>query len=145
MFSVSKMPPHLRIASRTIVTENGCWEYQGHILKTGYGWASGEIKGKPDFTHRIMYRWARGEITKGTHIDHLCSNRACCNPSHLEMVSPKENARRSKITNANKTHCPKGHEYAPETTYYRKDRFGRQCNICNLENYYRRKTKIALG
>jgi len=138
---VSKWPAHLRVISKTTVDSNGCWNYEGYRVPAGYGWATGYTPQKSEFTHRIVYLWKTGAISAGSHIDHLCRNHACCNPSHLEEVTPKENAARSPITNASVTHCPQGHEYTAENTYRRKDRPGRQCNTCNREKYYKQKAK----
>lgn len=70
-----------------------CWIYTGYIdRKTGYGQFGGG-KGT-NLPHRIAYQYTVGPIGKGLHIDHLCRVRACCNPAHLEPVTPRENIRR---------------------------------------------------
>lgn len=74
----------------------------------------------------------------GTHIDHLCRNRRCVNPTHMEVVTPNENWRRGASPvgiNARKTHCKHGHEFTPENTKWRmRPHRGtlptRSCRIC---------------
>ena len=77
------------------VLKNGCWQWIGCIHRLGYGIcnALGEI-----LAHRVVYREVVGKIPEGMTIDHLCRNRSCVNPSHLETVSLAENVRRSPRT-----------------------------------------------
>ena len=73
---------------------DGCWEWD-RVGNHGYG----EWKGL--LAHRVSYELASGEvIPEGLHIDHLCRNRRCCNPEHLEAVTPMENAQRAAKLNA---------------------------------------------
>jgi hypothetical protein len=81
-----------------------CWPFTGRQSAKGYGW---------------FYCDGR---------EHLCRNRICANPYHLEPVTSAENTRRSPVYNGAKTHCPQGHEYTPENTYINRGR--RNCREC---------------
>jgi hypothetical protein len=74
-----------------------------------------------------------GPIPEGMEIDHLCRNRGCVNPEHLEPVTRQENIRRSQsisVANAAKTHCPYGHLLSGANLYLRPNRGGRACREC---------------
>jgi hypothetical protein len=73
--------------------KDGCWEWTGHVNGSGYPQTS--WKCTRFSTHRLSYLAFVGEIPKGMQVDHLCRNRRCVNPSHLEPVTCKENIRRS--------------------------------------------------
>lgn len=82
--------------------------------------------------HRVSYLWGKGEIPTGLDLDHLCRNRACVNPDHLEAVSRSVNLLRGKTIpakHASKTHCPQNHEYSTENTYIGANG-SRQCRTC---------------
>lgn len=127
-----------RFESKT-VRGDGCWTWTGaHYKNSGYAmFAMRDLDGKwrPTVGHRVAYQIHRGPIPDGLQLDHLCRNRGCVNPDHLEAVEQRVNIARGvgqSVLNAAKTHCPKGHEFTPENTYVRptgKHR-SRECRTC---------------
>ena len=115
----------------------GCWVWKGHQHRQGYGVTS--FKGQTHLAHRMLYMMLVGPIPEGKELHHVCENVACCNPAHLQPVTPKvhHTLNPRSIANGNrlKTHCPKGHEYTDENTWaqipkrypYRYDRVCRTC------------------
>ncbi len=82
-----------RISRFVVESPNGCWEWNGSRFKTGYG--KMRIDGRTVSVHRASYEAHVGPIPDGLQIDHLCRNRPCCNPAHLEPVTASENLRRA--------------------------------------------------
>lgn len=109
--------------SRIERTDNGCWNYTGTIGTRGYGQILQTT------AHRWFYTKLVGPIPNGLQIDHLCRNKQCVNPAHLEPVTGAENARRR---DEGMTHCPRGHEFNAENTYMRA-RGQRECRPCRAE------------
>lgn len=108
--------------------ENGCWEWQG-ALTLGYAtfWSGRHVVR----AHRWLYESMYGTIDNRDVVDHVCRNKACVNPSHMERVSFPTNVLRGNIYNSSKTHCPRGHEYTVENTYYYKNVNHRVCRMCD--------------
>jgi hypothetical protein len=75
-----------------VASQGDCWVWFGALNDDGYGviWDGTRLV----YAHRLMYRWAFGEVPVGLTIDHLCRVRACVNPIHLEPVTNRENIRR---------------------------------------------------
>ena len=107
-----------------VIQESGCWDWVG-TLSQGYGRMRGAS------AHRIAYEQAKGPIPEGLTIDHLCRNRACGNPDHMQAVTNRENVLRGvgpTARNARKTHCPKGHPFDEANTF--TGRGYRECRTC---------------
>jgi len=129
----------------------GCWPWRGHVTKKGYGlfWAGYDL-GRLKAAHRFAYALLRGTIPKGATIDHLCRNRSCVNPDHLEPVTNRENVRRGfgpSAVNARKTHCIHGHEFTRENTYIVVSKGARYCRECanvNAARYRAKRRAITL-
>lgn len=108
---------------------------------SGYGqWYHPEF-GK-SYAHIISYKLNGGFIPEGWQIDHLCRVRLCCEPSHLEAVTPQENLRRVPTFGANKTHCKYGHEFTEENTRTNARGY-RRCRVCDRERAAQVRAKRA--
>lgn len=122
-----------RILARVVAAGNDCWEWAGAHNPDGYGTAY--PASKPRGAHRVVYELLVGPIPEGLTIDHLCRNRGCVNPDHMETVPKSVNILRGVgpgALNAAKTHCPQGHPYDTENTYVKPDG-QRVCRTCKRE------------
>lgn len=127
-----------------------CWEWLASKSSRGYGWFYINRRGYQ--AHRISYLLFYGYIDNNLVIDHLCRNHSCVNPKHLEAVTQKENTQRgltgyhpnSGIVNRSKTHCPQGHEYTPENTYFNPCG-SRECRVCRTKRYNDYKNRHTKG
>lgn len=112
------------------VVENGeCWEFAG-ALRNGYGVIG--VEHSTVYTHRYVYERMVADIPDGLVIDHLCRNRACCNPAHLEPVPQRLNCQRGERAGTRVTACKHGHDYTPENTYTNPQGY-RACRTCIRE------------
>ena len=86
-----------------------CWPWTVSVNSGGYGMLLERGRGSKRLTaHRLTYELAKGPIPSDLEIDHLCRNRRCCNPDHLEPVTSLENQRRGLNVALRET-CKKGH------------------------------------
>lgn len=83
-----------RVLARVMVNAAGCWMWQGAVSAKGYGAIN--VDGRVIGVHRVTFANAHGPVPNGLHVDHLCAVRLCCNPVHLEAVTPAENDRRAR-------------------------------------------------
>ena len=100
----------------SIVPITGCWMWMLAINPDGYGWARMRGLKQHRLAHRVAYEAFVGPIPKGLQIDHVCRNRWCVNPSHLDPVTQTENFERGIRARGEDTHCRRGHEFTPENT-----------------------------
>lgn len=126
--------------------QDGCWDWPGTRTAGGYGQMRGGSKVKI-YVHRASYEAFVGPIPDGLHIDHLCRNRACFNPAHLEPVTNAVNCARGMSPGAvvaRTNICARGHELTEDNVIRRSDG-ARQCRPCNVEwqraRYWRNKSK----
>lgn len=133
------------IEERVKINDVGCWVWQKTTLPSGYGTISYKLPGripKVAYSHRVSYELWVGEIPPGKQIDHLCRNRSCCNPWHLEAVTPRENHLRKK--GSRRDVCKRGHPRTPEHLGYTKDGHIR-CKTCKKITDELRKERIRNG
>lgn len=126
--------------NRYHVDDNGCWIWDGHIDKGGYGVVAKKHHNCTQ-AHRAMFIEHNPCIDiSNKHIDHLCRNRSCVNPDHLEPVARDENYRRGK-NGVLRTHCGSGvHEWKPENWVVRRDGTKR-CGHCDRARALSRRKK----
>jgi hypothetical protein len=124
--------------------ESGCWEWRAYRDRGGYGRSFSLDRGRgSQLAHRVSHRLFVGPIPDGLHIDHLCRNKGCVNPDHLEPVTQQENNRRQQAA-ANITHCPRGHSL-DDAYHDGPNGTARKCRQCTKDRIRRRYWRIRLA
>lgn len=118
------------------VPESGCWIWTGALDK-GYGAIN--WNGSRRCAHRVLYEILRGPIPNGYECHHLCGNRSCINPNHIELVTRSEHMqldgrglkliKNAAAKNHAKTHCKRGHKYTDKTMFIPLGGW-RTCRVC---------------
>lgn len=137
-----RTPVTARIKERSEPDANGCWVWKAYRDRHGYGHIS--VYGRRSLlAHRVSYEAFVGEIPQGLTLDHLCRNRACVNPAHLEPVTARENSLRGASPAANyarQTECLRGHPFDEANTYiWNGSRICRACRTVTSRLAKRRK------
>lgn len=116
------------------VDHGGCWVYTKKLNQDGY--CRVRFRRRMTMGHRVTYELMRAPIPKGLSVDHLCRNRACVNPYHLDPVPHSVNVGRVP----RKTHCPYGHEYTAGNTYL-SSTGSPYCRTCHLRKCAERRAR----
>lgn len=114
-----------------VAPQTRCWTWCGRKSRTGHGRL--RYDGAEVSAHRFIYQFFRGPIGPKVNLDHLCRNRACVRPSHLEPVTGRENTLRGRgptAKNARKVRCKKGHALVKANVYLRPGSRRRECRKC---------------
>lgn len=120
----------------------GCWEWTGPTTDKGYARIS-QSKTSWVLGHRLFFEIFRGKVPDGLDLDHLCRNRNCINPSHLEPVSRRENVMRGRspfILAHHSGSCVRGHQMTPDNTYI-SPKGQKHCKACRQMREKKRQDK----
>ncbi len=136
-----RYPPARERFWENIALWDDCWIWIGHKDDNGYGKL--RVDGRDSKAHHFLLEALPGS---GFECDHLCRNRACVRPSHIEIVTIRINTLRGTgfgAVNARKTHCPRGHRY--DYLNYQGRRRCRQCHRDeSYKNYWKERSRAAI-
>lgn len=141
---MTKELPEVRFWAKVDKTEM-CWLWTGWCTENGYGKFT--VAGRRVFAHRWAYGAEVGPIPAGLVIDHLCRVKNCVRPSHLEVVTQRENNLRGvgvTAQNAKATVCAQGHPYDEANTIRTKEGY-RLCRACRKRIDGRRSIHKAVA
>jgi len=139
MLGLLSLPP--RLLEKIEPEPNaGCWLWSGS-LRSGYGQVNRNSWPSPRPAHRVVYELTVGPIPDGLVLDHLCRVRSCCNPSHLRVVTHRENllalgSQSPAKTNSDKRACHRGHTLVDAYLSKTNMRHCRQCHADRERHYY---------
>jgi hypothetical protein len=139
-----RVDPAVAFWRRVVKGDSGsCWSWAGPHTKTGYGKNNYSRNGRfvHYMAHRMAWQLTNGPIPAGLEIDHLCRNRGCVNPAHLELVTRDENARRAGVFQRGvlrKATCKHGHALTGSNRDSRN-----RCRACHRDRQRRRQAAIA--
>lgn len=152
----SRVPLRERFdANWTPEPNTGCWLWTGAIYAGTRGYGRIKMRGRVSSAHRVAWLLYRGPIPDGMVLDHTCRVRACVNPDHLRVVTPKinsiENSRGVGAINRAKTQCHRGHPFDIANTRIAvvsrltdgTPKMGRQCRQCSRESHLKRRAASA--
>lgn len=124
----------------------GYWIWIRGQYADGYGQFT--LNGKSKRAHRVSYEYTHSiTLTPNQFLHHVCRNKLCINPSHLEITNQANHVDSATYGNKQKTHCPYGHEYTPENICWNNHGKQRECRICKyrrIRRRYYRKQKEAI-
>jgi hypothetical protein len=117
----------IRFFKKVEFRRDGCWEWTAY-RRDGYGmfW----FNGAHVQSHRWLYEQKNGPIPDGLEPDHLCRNRECVNPDHIEPVTHAENVRRGPNWLRDKTHCKNGHPLSGKNLSVHTRKCGQRVRVC---------------
>lgn len=114
-----------------VAADGECWRWTAGLMGGGYG--QFHFRGSPKYAHRWLYEQTRAQVAADLTMDHLCRNRWCVNPAHLEPVTRGENVLRGVSPAARAAaavSCPAGHPYSGDNLAIKRDG-SRRCRACH--------------
>lgn len=134
-----KIKTHLEIGPIHDRLKTPCWNWTAGCYHNGYGQVRYEDAGVGRTVHRVVYKLLGHVVPDGFELDHLCRNRRCANPQHLEPVTQLENIMRGVgpgAKNGRKQKCDKGHDLSGPNLYtykWKNGRTWRACKTCRIQ------------
>lgn len=140
-----KIVPAIERLFPMVTADGDCWRFTGALNSGGYGVIGRGGRGAGNaLVHRLTYEFFIGDIPEGLDIDHLCRNRWCCNPWHLDPVTRIVNVARGLRATGygprERTHCAQGHDFTPDNTWTRPNG-ARRCKACERHQSENRKSR----
>lgn len=148
---MTPLPPRIRRKIRFEQTpgcllSGPCWIWTGAQFQQRGGYGAVGYEGATWRVHRLTYTLLVGPVPDGLVLDHLCRQRLCCNPAHLEPVTQAVNLERG-VTGRRKTRCVNGHALVGENLFIRQRKEGErwECRACIRANKRRRRAEARLA